>query len=69
MFFQAFAIYCKNVAMYCKTVEFAMQIQQETLRLWVNQWSMATAAAVGKGRTDQVQNMQKRQLENGLPRG
>ena len=49
MFFQAFAIYCKNVAMYCKTVEFAMQIQRETLRLWVNQWSMATAAAVGRG--------------------
>ncbi|MGB2611352.1 MAG: DUF2382 domain-containing protein, partial [Isosphaeraceae bacterium] len=68
MFFQAFAIYCKNVAMYCKTVEFAMQIQQETLRLWVNQWSRATAAAVGRGRTDQVQNMQKRQLENSTER-
>jgi hypothetical protein len=68
VFFQAFAIYCKNVAMYCKTVEFAMQIQQETLRLWVNQWSRATAAAVGRGRTDQVQNMQKRQLENSTER-
>ena len=68
MFFQAFAIYCKNVAMYCKTVEFAMQIQQETLRLWVNQWSRATAATVGRGRTDQVQNMQKRQLENSTER-
>ncbi len=68
MFFQAFAIYCKNVAMYCKTVEFAMQIQQETLRLWVNQWSRATAAAVGWGRTDQVQIMQKRQLENSTER-
>ena len=61
MFFHAFAIYCKNV-------EFAMQIQQQTLRLWVDLWSRATAAAVGRGRTDQVQLMRKRRLENGTGR-
>src|SRR5512135_965603 len=41
-----------------------MQIQQEILRQWVNQWFMATAAAVGSGRTKQIQTMQKRRLEN-----
>ena len=57
MFYQVFAAYCK-------AAEFAMQIQQEMLRLWVNPWLMAMAAAVGSGRTEPVQTMQKRRLGN-----
>ncbi|HMB07236.1 MAG TPA: YsnF/AvaK domain-containing protein [Isosphaeraceae bacterium] len=57
MFYQVFAAYCK-------AAEFAMQIQQEMLRPWVNPWLMAMAAAVGSGRTELVQTMQKRRLGN-----
>ena len=57
MFYQVFAAYCK-------AAEFAMQIQQEMLRPWVNPWLMAMAAAVGSGRTEPVQTMQKRRLGN-----
>jgi uncharacterized protein (TIGR02271 family) len=55
MFYQAFTAYCK-------AAEFAMQIQQEMLRPWVNLWLMAMAAAVGGGRTEPVQTLQKRRL-------
>src|SRR5512143_1544894 len=41
-----------------------MQIQQEMLRLWVNPWLRAMAAAVGSGRTELVQTMPKRRLGN-----
>src|SRR5512135_1621593 len=41
-----------------------MQIQQEMLRPWVNPWLMAMAAAVGRGRTEPVQAMQKWRLGN-----
>ena len=51
-------------AAYCKAAECAMQIQQEMLRLWVNPWLTAMAAAVGSGRTEPVQTMPKRQLGN-----
>jgi uncharacterized protein (TIGR02271 family) len=51
-------------AAYCKAAEFAMQIQQEMLRPWVNPWLMAMAAAVGSGRTEPAQTMQKRRLGN-----
>jgi uncharacterized protein (TIGR02271 family) len=51
-------------AAYCKAAEFAMQIQQEMLRPWVNPWLMAMAAAVGGGRTEPAQTMRKRRLEN-----
>src|SRR5512133_929692 len=34
------------------------------LRPWVNPWLMAMAAAVGRGRTEPVQAMQKRRLGN-----
>ena len=57
MFYQIFAAYCK-------AAEFAMQIQQEMLRPWVNPWLMAMAAAVGSGRTEPVQAMQKQRLGN-----
>ena len=57
MFYQVFAAYCK-------AAEFAVQIQQEMLRPWVNPWLMAMAAAVGRGRTAPVQTMQKRRLGN-----
>jgi uncharacterized protein (TIGR02271 family) len=51
-------------AAYCKAAECAMQIQQEMLRLWVNPWLTAMAAAVGSGRTEPVQTMPKRRLGN-----
>ena len=51
-------------AAYCKAAECAMQIQQEMLRLWVNPWLTAMAAAVGRGRTEPVQTMPKRRLGN-----
>jgi uncharacterized protein (TIGR02271 family) len=51
-------------AAYCKAAEFAMQIQQEMLRPWVNPWLMAMAAAVGSERTEPAQTMQKRRLGN-----
>jgi uncharacterized protein (TIGR02271 family) len=57
VFYQVFAAYCK-------AAEFTMQIQQEMLRLWVNPWLMAMAAAVGRGQTDRVQTMPKRRLGN-----
>jgi uncharacterized protein (TIGR02271 family) len=57
VFYQVFAAYCK-------AAEFAIQIQQEMLRPWVNPWLMAMAAAVGRGRTEPVQAMQKRRLGN-----
>ena len=57
MFYQVFAAYCK-------AAEFAIQIQQEMLRPWVNPWLMAMAAAAGSGRTEPVQAMQKRRLGN-----
>ena len=57
MYFQVFAAYCK-------AAESAMQIQQEMLRLWVHPWLTAMAAAVGNGRTEPVQTMQKRRLGN-----
>ena len=57
MFYQVFAAYCK-------AAEFAVQIQQEMLRPWVNPWLMAMAAAAGSGRTEPVQAMQKRRLGN-----
>ena len=57
MFYQIFAAYCK-------AAEFAMQIQQEMLRPWVNPWLMAMAAAVGSGQTEPAQTMQKRRLGN-----
>src|SRR5512135_3441934 len=41
-----------------------MQMQQEMLRPWVNPWLRAMAAAVGSGRTELVQTMQKRRLGN-----
>ena len=47
-----------------KAAEFAMQIQQELLRQWVNQWSMATTIAIGNGWTEPVQTMRKCRLEN-----
>jgi uncharacterized protein (TIGR02271 family) len=49
-------------AAYCKAAEFAMQIQQEMLRPWVNLWVMAMAAAAGGERTEPIQTMQKRRL-------
>ena len=57
MFYQVFAAYCK-------AAEFAVQIQQEMLRPWVNPWLMAMAAVAGSGRTEPVQAMQKRRLGN-----
>ena len=57
MFYQVFAAYCK-------AAEFAVQIQQEMLRPWVNPWLMAMASAAGSGRTEPVQAMQKRRLGN-----
>lgn len=57
-------MFCQVFAAYCKAAESAMHIQQEMLRQWVNLWSIATAAAVGRGRTEQVQALQKRRLEN-----
>ena len=57
MFYQAFTAYCK-------AAEFAMQIQQEMLRPWVNLWLMALAAAAGSERTEPIQTMQKRRLGN-----
>ena len=41
-----------------------MQIQQEMLCLWVNPWLTAMAAAVGSGRTEPAQTMQKRRPGN-----
>jgi uncharacterized protein (TIGR02271 family) len=57
VFYQVFAAYCQ-------AAEFGMQIQQEMLRLWVNPWLTAMAAAVGCGRTELVQTMPKRRLGN-----
>jgi uncharacterized protein (TIGR02271 family) len=57
-------VFYQIFAAYCKAAEFAMQIQQEMLRPWVNPWLMAMAAAVGSGRTELVQTMQKRRLGN-----
>jgi uncharacterized protein (TIGR02271 family) len=57
-------VFYQIFAAYCKAAEFAMQIQQEMLRPWVNPWLMAMAAAVGSGRTAPVQTMQKRRLGN-----
>jgi uncharacterized protein (TIGR02271 family) len=57
VFYQVFAAYCQ-------AAEFGMQIQQEMLRLWVNPWLTAMAAAVDSGRTEPVQTMQKRRLGN-----
>jgi uncharacterized protein (TIGR02271 family) len=57
-------VFYQIFAAYCKAAEFAMQIQQEMLRPWVNPWLMAMAAAVGRGRTEPVQAMQKWRLGN-----
>ena len=57
-------MYYQVFAAYCKAAESAMQIPQEMLRLWVNPWLTAMAAAVGRGRTDPVQTMQKRRPGN-----
>ncbi|MBV8234306.1 MAG: YsnF/AvaK domain-containing protein, partial [Acidimicrobiia bacterium] len=57
MFYQVFTAYCQ-------AAEFAMQIQQEMLRPWVNLWLMAMAAAAGSERTEPIQTMQKRRLGN-----
>ena len=51
-----------------KAAEFAMQIQQELLRQWVNQWSMATTIAIGNGWTEPVQTMRKCRLDNSAER-
>jgi uncharacterized protein (TIGR02271 family) len=57
-------VFYQIFAAYCKAAEFAMQIQQEMLRPWVNPWLMAMAAAVGSGQTEPAQTMQKRRLGN-----
>src|SRR5512135_3356197 len=57
MFYQVFAAY--------RAAEFAMQIQQQMLRLfWVNPWLMAMTPAAGSGRTEPVQTMQERRPGN-----
>ena len=57
-------MYYQVFAAYCKAAESAMQMQQEMLRLWVNPWLTAMAAAVDSGRTEPVQTMQKRRPGN-----
>jgi len=57
-------VYYQVFAAYCKAAESAMQMQQEMLRLWVNPWLTAMAAAGGRGRTEPVQTLQKRRPGN-----
>ena len=57
-------MYYQVFAAYCKAAESAMQMQQEMLRLWVNPWLTAMAAAGGRGRTEPVQTLQKRRPGN-----
>ena len=59
MFYQVFAAY--------RAAELAMQIQQQMLRLWVDPWLMAMAAAAGSGRTEPVQTMPNRRSGNREP--
>ncbi|MBV8554678.1 MAG: YsnF/AvaK domain-containing protein [Planctomycetaceae bacterium] len=57
-------MYYQVFTAYCKAAESAMQMQQEMLRLWVNPWLTAMAAAGGRGRTEPVQTLQKRRPGN-----
>ncbi|MBV8266520.1 MAG: YsnF/AvaK domain-containing protein [Planctomycetaceae bacterium] len=57
-------MYYQVFAAYCKAAESAMQMQQEMLRLWVNPWLTAMAAAGGRGRTEPVLTLQKRRPGN-----
>src|SRR5512142_3272276 len=53
-------VYYQVFAAYCKAAESEMRIQQEMLRLWVNPWLTAMAAAAGGERTEPDRTMQER---------